>query len=75
MNQNQEDKTKVNKKWLNQQGETEKMKTEISQFEEQEDVTKYGEFVSSYFAWLTLDRQKRRANQMQDMTKQENTKE
>lgn len=34
-----------------------------------EDATKYGEFVSSYFAWLTLDRQKARAKQMEEMTR------
>lgn len=39
--------------------------------EEQEDVTKYGEFVSSYFAWLTLGRQKVRAEQLENMTKEE----
>lgn len=34
-----------------------------------EDTTKYGEFVSSYFAWLTLEKQKYNANQMDKMTK------
>lgn len=34
-----------------------------------EDATKYGEFVSSYFAWLTLDRQKKKAKDMDQMTK------
>ena len=34
-----------------------------------EDTTKYGEFVSSYFAWLTLEKQKDKANQMDNMTK------
>ena len=37
--------------------------------EEMEDVTKYGEFVSSYFAWLTPERQKKRAKEIDDMTK------
>ncbi len=37
--------------------------------DEQEDTTKYGEFVSSYFAWLTLDGQKERANDLDKMTK------
>ena len=37
--------------------------------ESEEDVTKYGEFVSSYFAWLTPDRQKKRAKEIDDMTK------
>ena len=34
-----------------------------------EDATKYGEFVSSYFAWLTLDGQKERAKELDKMTK------
>ncbi len=36
-----------------------------------EDVTKYGEFVSSYFSWLTLDTQKKLAKRMENMTKKE----
>ena len=39
--------------------------------EEMEDVTKYGEFVSSYFAWLTPERQKKRAKEIDEMTKKE----
>ena len=34
-----------------------------------EDSTKYGEFVSSYFAWVPLPEQKEKAKEMQDMTK------
>lgn len=34
-----------------------------------EDATKYGEFVSSYFAWLTPERQKKRAKEIDNMTK------
>lgn len=34
----------------------------------QEDVTKYGEFISSYFSWLTLDTQKKLAKRMEKMT-------
>lgn len=34
-----------------------------------EDVTKYGEFVSSYFAWLTPEKQKKRAKEIDKMTK------
>lgn len=34
-----------------------------------EDTTKYGEFISSYFAWLTLERQKDNAKKMDKMTK------
>ena len=34
-----------------------------------EDATHYGEFVSSYFAWLSLEEQKNRVNKMENMTK------
>ena len=34
-----------------------------------EDTTKYGEFVSSYFAWLTLNRQKKTAKKLENITK------
>lgn len=37
--------------------------------EEIEDATKYGEFISSYFAWLTPEKQKDKAKEMDDMTK------
>ncbi|MGN1269257.1 MAG: hypothetical protein ACI4UU_00065 [Clostridia bacterium] len=43
-------------------------KEEIGNIEEEEDVTKYGEFVSSYFAWLTLERQKKQTKKMENMT-------
>ena len=34
-----------------------------------EDATQYGEFVSTYFAWIPLPSQKQRAEEMVDMTK------
>ena len=34
-----------------------------------EDTTKYGEFVSTYFAWLPLQKQKERANELDNITK------
>lgn len=37
-----------------------------------EDSTKYGEFVSSYFAWIPLPKQKEKAEEMQNMTKKKN---
>lgn len=52
----------------NTKNQTQEMKEEISHMEEFEDVTKYGEFVSSYFAWLTLEKQKEKAEQMKNMT-------
>ncbi len=36
-----------------------------------EDNTKYGEFVSSYFAWIPLPEQKQKAEEMQNMTKKD----
>lgn len=37
--------------------------------EQVEDVSKYGEFVSSYFAWLSLDKQKQNAKKLEQITK------
>lgn len=34
-----------------------------------EGTTKYGEFISSYFAWTGLNRQKTRADELNNMTK------
>lgn len=34
-----------------------------------EDTTKYGEFISSYFAWVTLPEQKDKAKKLEDITK------
>lgn len=36
---------------------------------EKEDATKYGEFVSSYFAWVSLDKQKDKVEEMENMTR------
>ena len=47
-----------------------KLTKNIEKNEEMEDVTKYGEFISSYFAWLTPERQKKRAKEIDEMTKQ-----
>ena len=46
----------------------------IEKDEDTEDVTKYGEFVSTYFAWITPERQKRRAKELDNMTKKEEKK-
>ena len=46
-----------------------------------EDSTKYGEFVCSYFAWVSLPQQKERVEELENITKKEknnkkmNTKE
>lgn len=34
-----------------------------------EDATKYGEFISSYFAWVSLPQQKDRVEELETMTK------
>ena len=34
-----------------------------------EDTTKYGEFISSYFAWITLEKQKEEAEKLENITK------
>ena len=34
-----------------------------------EDTTKYGEFISSYFAWVPPEKQKEKANKLNKMTK------
>ncbi len=41
-------------------------------YEVGEDSTKYGEFISSYFAWISLPNQKERAEELNAMTKTKN---
>ena len=36
-----------------------------------EDIAKYGEFVSSYFAWNTLEGQKKRARKLANISKKD----
>lgn len=40
--------------------------------EKKENVTKYGEFIPSYFSWLSLEDQKKRAEELNNMTKGDN---
>ena len=42
--------------------------------EKNKDYTKYGEFVSSYFAWQTLEEQKENAKRLEKITKKERDK-
>ena len=37
-----------------------------------EDSTKYGEFISSYFAWISLPELKEKAKRLENITKKEN---
>ena len=57
------------KKEIERREKIDKTKEEIGEIE---DTTKYGEFVSSYFAWLTLDRQKKTAGKLENITKKNN---
>ena len=36
-----------------------------------DDTTKSGEFISSYFGWLTLNGQKEKAKELDEMTKKD----
>lgn len=52
---------------------SEKNKKEIEESvaEVGEDATKYGEFISSYFAWVSLPEQKEKAEEIEKITKKE----
>lgn len=52
-----------------------KKKIGFEEMEVGEDTTKYGEFISSYFAWITLPEQKENAKRLQDITKKEEEKD
>ena len=39
-----------------------------------EDSTKYGEFISSFFAWIPLEKQKERADRLAKITEKKNKK-
>lgn len=41
---------------------------DVSSVEVGEDVTKYGEFVSSFFDWNTLEGQKNKAEKLENIT-------
>ena len=36
-----------------------------------EDTTKYGEFISSYFAWVSLPEQKKKVEKLENITKKQ----
>lgn len=40
-----------------------------------EDATKYGEFISSYFAWVSLPEQKEKVEELEEITKKKKDKE
>lgn len=43
--------------------------------EEIEDATEYGEFISSYFAWVGLKKQKENVERLEKITDNKNKKE
>lgn len=44
---------------------------EIAIHEVGEDNTKYGEFISTYFAWIPLSKQKEKAREIEKMTQKD----
>lgn len=55
--------------------EEKEKQVEYSVSEVGEDATKYGEFISSYFAWVSLPEQKEKAQKLQKMTDEKQEKE
>ena len=49
-------------------------KKKINKKETGEDATKYGEFVSSFFGWITPKHQKERAEELEKLGKQKSWK-
>lgn len=47
---------------------------DISSVEVGEDATKYGEFISSFFDWNTLENQKKKVDKLENITKNGETK-
>lgn len=47
------------------------MKEDKKNIKKEED-TKYGEFICSYFSWITPSKQKEKAKELSKMTKDEN---
>ena len=41
---------------------------DIDEIEVGEDYTKYGEFISSYFAWISLPKQKERVKELENIS-------
>lgn len=66
----------LEKKITNEETKKKNMKKAREEFgiEVGEDSTKYGEFISSYFAWVSLPEQKLKAEKLQNMTKKEDNK-
>ncbi len=59
---NEKDKKKLNNRNI-------KNNSDVKKGEIGEDTTKYGEFISSYFSWVSLESQKDRVKELENMTK------
>ncbi len=46
---------------------------ELGVSEEGEDNTKYGEFISTYFGWISLNDQKKIVNRLEDIDKEQDS--
>lgn len=51
-----------------------KQQSEFGMEEIGEDTTKYGEFISSYFAWVPMEKQKDRVEELENITKKRDKK-
>lgn len=54
--------------------EEKEKQVEVGISEVGEDATKYGEFISTYFAWVSLPEQKDRVEELEKITKKEEKK-
>ena len=62
------DKINLNKEIANEYNK-------IGKHEVGEDTTKYGEFVTSYFAWVPMSKQKENVEKLENITKKEKNKD
>lgn len=67
--ENKNEKAEEKKESNRQKQKTEQ--NETFDVEVGEDSTKYGEFISSFFAWIPLSEQKEKAQRFQNITKKE----
>lgn len=66
---------KQNKKFAQEQYNQIEEKQKQTHPEVGEDATQYGEFISTYFAWIPLPNQKEKAGKMAKMTEKEKKEE
>ena len=58
---------------MDKESEVKKQESELLS-EVGEDTTKYGEFISSYFAWVSLPKQKEKVEELENITKKKDKK-